>query len=201
MAVLAILPGMPEVTQILNAIREGDRQAFDELLPVVYGELRRLAAQKLRHEAPGQTIQATALVHEVYLRLVAPKDRGWDNRGHFFAAAAEAMRRILIDRARMKKRVKRGAGAQRLELEQLDLTCPVPSEELLALDEALERLQLQDPQKAELVKLRFFAGMTTEQAAELLRISRATAERYWSFARAWLYREITGGNDRGSAQQ
>ena len=189
---------MPEVTQILSALRGGDRRAFDELLPVVYSELRRLAAQKLRRESPGQTIQATALVHEAYLRLVGPQDQSWENRGHFFAAAAEAMRRILIDRARKKKRIKRGAGAQRLDLATLDLTCPVPSDELLALDEALARLQQQDPQKAELVKLRFFAGMTTEQAAELLNISRATAERHWSFARAWLYREITGGSERNN---
>jgi RNA polymerase sigma factor (TIGR02999 family) len=182
---------MTDVTQILSAIREGDRKAFDELLPLVYRELRRLAAQKLRHEAPGQTIQATALVHEVYLRLVGPNDRNWDSRGHFFAAAAEAMRRFLIDRARAKKRVKRGGEMQRLDLDQLDLTCPIPSEELLALDEALGRLRQRDPLKAELVQLRFFAGMTMEQAAEMLDISRATAERYWSFARAWLYREIT----------
>jgi RNA polymerase sigma factor (TIGR02999 family) len=182
---------MPDVTQILSALRAGSREAFDELLPLVYSELRSLAAQKLRHEGPGQTIQATALVHEAYLRLVGPRDPSWESRAHFFSAAAEAMRRILIERARAKKRIKRGGGAQRLDLEQLDLTCPAPSDELLALDEALERLGQQDPSKAELVKLRFFAGMTTEQAAELLGISRATAERHWSFARAWLYREIT----------
>jgi RNA polymerase sigma factor (TIGR02999 family) len=181
---------MPEVTQILNAIRAGDRHAFQDLLPIVYDELRSLAAQKLNHESAGQTIQATALVHEVYLRLIAPSDPGWDSRGHFFAAAAEAMRRILIDRARAKKRLKRGAGARRLDLDQLDLTCPEPTEELLALNDALERLSVEDAKKAELVKLRFFVGMTNEQAAEVLGISRSTAERYWAFARAWLYREI-----------
>ena len=196
---MAILPDMPEVTQILSALRDGDRQAFDQLLPVVYDELRTLAAQKLRHEAPGQTMQATALVHEVYLRLVGPNERTFENRGHFFAAAAEAMRRILIDRARAKNRIKRGGSLKRLDLNQLDLTCPVPSDELLALDEALEQLTVEDPVKAELVKLRFYAGMTTEQAAELLSISRATAERYWSFARAWLYRAITAGENRDAA--
>ena len=182
---------MTEFSQILSAVQQGDREAYDELLPLVYKELRLLAAQKLRREAPGQTIQATALVHEVYLRLIAPEDHNWKSRSHFFAAAAEAMRRILIERARAKKRLKRDAGGQRLDLDQLDLSCPVPSEELLALDEALGRLCEKDPVKGELVKLRFFAGMTTEQVAELLNISRATAERYWSYARAWLYREIT----------
>jgi RNA polymerase sigma factor (TIGR02999 family) len=182
-----------EVTRILSAIREGDQQALAELLPAVYGELRRIAAQRLRGEKPGQTLDATALVHEAYLRLLGPTEQAhWENRAHFFAAAAEAMRRILIDRARAKKRLKRGGQAQRLDLERLDLSCPVPSDELLALDEALSRLQQKDPRKAELVKLRFFAGMTNDQAAELLGISRATAERDWTFARAWLYKEITG---------
>jgi RNA polymerase sigma factor (TIGR02999 family) len=185
---------MEDVTRIFGAICQGDPKALDELFPLVYEELRSMAAQRLEGESPGNTLQATALVHEAYLRLVGPADVAWENRGHFFGAAAEAMRRILIDRARAKHRVKRGAGAKRLDLTQLDLACPVPSEELLALDEALQRLEQQDSKKAQLVKLRFFAGMTTEQSARVLGISRATAERYWSFARAWLYHELVAGD-------
>jgi RNA polymerase sigma factor (TIGR02999 family) len=181
---------MEEVTRILGDIERGDRQAMDALLPLVYDELRQLAAQRLGDEAPGQTLQPTALVHEAYLRLIGTAEPHWESRGYFFAAAAEAMRRILIDRARAKLRDKRGGGARRLDLNQLDLACPTPSPELLALDEALERLQRTDRVKAELVKLRFFTGLTTEQAAQVLGISRATAERYWSFARAWLYQEL-----------
>lgn len=182
---------MNDVTQILHAISAGDSGASDALLPIVYTELRRLAARKLAREAPGQTLEPTALVHEAYIRLVGNADCRWENRGHFFAAAAEAMRRILIDRARRKKRLKRGSRPKRLDLKEIDLAYEMPADELIALDEALEKLQSEDPAKAELVKLRFFAGLTVEQAAEALGISRATADRHWRFARAWLYHEMT----------
>jgi RNA polymerase sigma factor (TIGR02999 family) len=181
---------MSEATQILDAMAAGDPQAADRLLPLVYAELRRLAAGQLRREPAGQTLEPTALVHEAFLRLVGDAECRWDNRGHFFAAAAEAMRRILIDRARRKKRLKRGAGARRLELKDIDLAYEMPADELLALDEALEKLESQQPVKAQLIKLRFFAGLTMEQAAAVLGISRATADRYWQFARAWLYHEL-----------
>lgn len=185
-----ILSLMSDVTRILEAICDGDSDAVERLLPLVYDELRRLAAAKLAHEAPGQTLQATALVHEVYLRLVGGVEPRWETRGHFFTAAAEAMRRILIDRARSRKRQKRGGGAKRLALDELDLASPPPDDELLALDEALSKLAVEEPVKAELVKLRFFAGLSVEQAAAALGISRATADRYWSFARAWLFHEL-----------
>jgi RNA polymerase sigma factor (TIGR02999 family) len=185
---------MNEVTRLLAAIDAGDRQAADALLPLVYAELRRLAARKLAHETPGQTLDATGLVHEAYLRLVdADGDPPWDNRGHFFAAAAEAMRRILVDNARRKRSRKHGGGRQREDLEDVDLAAPEPSEDVLALDEALTRLAARDPVKAELVKLRYFAGLSLPQAAEVLGISTSTADRYWAYARAWLYREITRG--------
>src|SRR5688572_15328519 len=193
---------MTEATQILDAIAAGDPQAAERLLPLVYAELRRLAAGQLRREPAGQTLEPTALVHEAFLRLVGPasgqasaRDPQWENRGHFFAAAAEAMRRILIDRARQKKRIKRGGGVQRLELKEGDLAYEMPADELLALDEALEKLASQQPVKAQLIKLRFFAGLTMEQAAEALGISRATADRYWQFSRAWLYHELTRESD------
>jgi RNA polymerase sigma factor (TIGR02999 family) len=185
---------MNDVTKILDAITGGEAGALDRLLPVVYDELRRLAAVKLVQEAKGQTLQATALVHEAYLRLVGGQTPHFETRGHFFTAAAEAMRRILIDRARGKGRQKRGGGARRLELNELDLASPPPNEDLLALDEALTRLEAEDCVKAELVKLRFFAGLTDEQAAAALGISRATAARYWAFARAWLFHELTGAD-------
>src|SRR5687768_13673151 len=167
---------MTEATQILEAIDAGDPQAADRLLPLVYAELRRLAAGQLRREPAGQTLERTALVHEAFLRLVGPssgeasarRDPQWENRGHFLAAAAEAMRRILIERARQKKRIKRGGGAQRLELKEGDLAYEMPADELLALDEVLEKLESQQPVKAQLIKLRFFAGLTMEQAAETL---------------------------------
>ncbi|HEY2250242.1 MAG TPA: sigma-70 family RNA polymerase sigma factor [Planctomycetaceae bacterium] len=181
---------MSEVTRILEAIGSGDTGALERLLPLVYDELRRLAAAKLAHEARGHTLQATALVHEAYLRLIAGAEPRFQTRGHFFTAAAEAMRRILIDRARSRGRQKRGGGARRLELNDLDLASPPPDDDLLALDEALSKLEAEDPVKANLVKLRFFAGLTVEQAATALGISRATADRYWSFARAWLFHEI-----------
>jgi len=175
------------VAQILNSIDKGDPRAAGELLPLVYTELRRLAAQRLAQEAPGQTLEATALVHEAYLRLVdvaqAPQ---WNSRGHFFAAAAEAMRRILIDRARRKRRPKHGGDRKRIDLDEA-LSVVDPREDLLALDEALGQLALQEPAKAELVKLRYFAGLSLEEAAACLNISPATAKRYWSVARAWLF--------------
>ncbi len=182
---------MSEVTRILTAIQQGERGAADQLLPLVYEELRRLAAQKLAQEAPGQTLQATALVHEAYLRLVQPEpDADWNSRGHFFAAAAEAMRRILIERARGRQRLRHGGGRRRLDLDAVHpLTLP-PADELLDLDEALARLAEASPARAELVKLRFFAGLTMAEAAQALGISLATAERYWTFARTWLYAEL-----------
>jgi RNA polymerase sigma factor (TIGR02999 family) len=182
---------MNEVTQLLKAIEHGDPQAADQLLPLVYDELRRLAAQKLRLEAPGQTLQATALVHEAWLRLVGQGDQPWDSRGHFFAAAAESMRRILVENVRRKRSLKQGGGRAREEL-AIDLAAAEPVEDLLALDEALDKLAGKDPLKAELVKLRYFAGMTIEEAAAALGISPATAKRYWTYTRAWLYQEIAG---------
>jgi RNA polymerase sigma factor (TIGR02999 family) len=162
-------------------------------LPLVYGELRQLAAQRLARERPGQTLQATALVHEAYVRLVGTqKDQKWSGRGHFFAAAAEAMRRILVERARRNNRLKHGGQFQRVELESGCLVSAEPSFDLLALDEALTRLAVTEPAKAELVKLRFFAGLTMPEAAAALGISRATAERHWTFARSWLYAELAG---------
>ena len=185
---------MGEVTRLLSAIEQGDPQAASKLLPLVYDELRRLAAQKLAQEKPGETLQATALVHEAYLRLVGKDDEPrWANCGHFFAAAAEAMRRILIDQARAKRAQKRGGGRKRNELE--DMAAPHDDEELLALDEALQKLAKQDPLKAKLVELRYFAGLTGDQAAEVLDISSATADRHWAYARAWLQAEVRGGND------
>jgi RNA polymerase sigma factor (TIGR02999 family) len=185
---------MSDVTRILNAIERGDAKATDELLPLVYEELRVLAAQKLSHEPPGQTLQATALVHEAYLRLVGDEPQGWNSRGHFFAAAAEAMRRILIDNARRKRSDKWGGGRNRIDLEGVEpvgSTCPDP-DSLIALDEALRRLSQIDTAKAEVVKLRYFAGLTIEQTAASLGISPATAKRLWTYARAWLIREMGG---------
>src|SRR5262245_1922696 len=190
---------MNEVTRILSAIEQGDPSAAEQLLPLVYDELRRLAAARMAAEPAGQTLQPTALVHEAYLRLVdAPAGEGgepqrWDSRGHFFAACAEAMRRIVVEAARRKKRARHGGGHQRVEVELADLPTRPPADDLLALDEALGRLGQLDPVKARLVTLRYFAGMTIEQAAEALGISRVTAHRYWTFARAWLHRQMTGG--------
>jgi len=187
---------MTDVTRILNAIERGDAGATDELLPLVYEELRLLAAQKLSHETPGQTLQATALVHEAYLRLVGDEPQNWQSRGHFFGAAAEAMRRILVDHARQKKSQKHGAGHQRVALEGLEVAGDEPPAQLLRLDEALTKLAQQDPEVAELVKLRYFGGLTLEQAAEIKGISRRTAGRYWSYARLWLFREVTTEDGR-----
>lgn len=185
---------MADVTRILEMIQGGDAKATDELLPVVYEELRLLAARKLSSEPPGQTLQATALVHEAYLRLVGDDSKGWDNRGHFFAAAAEAMRRILVEKARRKNTAKRGGNRARIDLPDLEAPAGLPSDELVLLDQALNRLHEEAPLKAELVKLRFFAGLSIDQAAEALGISRATAIRDWSFARAWLYQQVRGGD-------
>ncbi|MFC1738454.1 ECF-type sigma factor [Planctomycetota bacterium] len=184
---------MSEVTRILSAIERGDVQAVDELFPLVYRELRQLASQRLSQEKPGQTLQATALVHEAYLRLVGQEEQSWSGRGHFFTAAAEAMRRILIENARRKRRLKRGGDRQRIGLRDIHLAVESSSEDLIALDEVLEKLAKKDKVKADLVKLRFFAGLTNEQAAEVLGISVNTADRYWTYARSWLHLEILGG--------
>jgi len=185
---------MSEVTRILSAIEQGEPQAAEQLLPLVYDELRSLAAGKLAREQPGQTLQATALVHEAYLRLV-DQDRiqRWDSRGHFFAAAAEAMRRILVDRARRKRTDKHGGQHQRQDLDDVEIVAAAPSEDLVALDEALTRLATEDPAKAELVKLRYFAGLSIDESARALGISSATAKRHWAYARAWLFHQIEGG--------
>jgi RNA polymerase sigma factor (TIGR02999 family) len=180
-----------EVTRILFAIEDGDPQAAEQLLPLVYDELRKLAAQRLAQEKPGHTLQATALVHEAYLRLVdTDREEHWNSRGHFFAAAAEAMRRILVDAARHKRSRKRGGGMVRHEIGDVQLAAPELNEEILALDEALARLTARDPIKAQLVTLRHFAGLTIEEAAQALGISLTTANRYWAYARAWLHQEI-----------
>lgn len=187
---------MTEVTRILDQVHPDDPIAAELLLPLVYGELRHLAAQRLAHEKPGQTLQATALVHEAYLRLVGPNpEKPWDGRRHFFAAAAEAMRRILVNRARDKGRVKRGGGWRRLNLERIDVSIAEPPEELLDLSDALDKLTEEDPVCAELVKLRFFAGLSLDDAASTLGVVRRTADRYWAFARSWLYAELRKGQD------
>jgi RNA polymerase sigma factor (TIGR02999 family) len=182
---------MSDVTRILNAIERGDAKATDELLPSVYEELRVLAAQKLSHEAPGQTLQATALVHEAYLRLVGDAPQSWESRGHFFAAAAEAMRRILVDRARRKKCAKHGGAARRVDLHDAMAAVEAAPEGLIAMDEALTKLGDKDVEAARLVKLAYFGGLSLEQAAEVLGMSSRTAYRHWAFARAWLYQAIT----------
>ncbi len=183
---------MSDVTRILNAIEGGDAKASDELLPLVYEELRVLAARKLSHEPPGQTLQATALVHEAYLRLIREECQDWKSRRHFFRTAAEAMRRILIDNARRKKRVKHGGERQRSELHETILSHShvMPVDDLLALDEALKKLSLEDEIKAEVVKLRYFAGLSVEQTSDVLELSPRTVKRYWAYARAWLLCEI-----------
>jgi RNA polymerase sigma factor (TIGR02999 family) len=183
---------MTEITRILSAMEEGDPHAAEQLLPLVYDELRKLGSQKLCHEKPGQTLQATALVHEAYLRLVASDTpRLYQDRAHFFAAASAAMRRILIDQARRKQSQKRGGGMERQELR--DLVAAQPDAEILALDQALEKLAVIDPMKAKLVELRYFAGLSGDDAAEVLGISPSTADRYWAYARAWLQAEVRGG--------
>jgi RNA polymerase sigma factor (TIGR02999 family) len=182
---------MTEVTRILSAIEQGNPAAAEQLLPLVYDELRKLAAQKMAREKRGQTLEATALVHEAYMRLLGKADEPhWNSRGHFFAAAAEAMRRILVESARRKSRLKHGRGRRRIDLDSGCLVSAAPSLDLVALDEALSRLAEIEPAKAELVKLRFFAGLKMPEAAAALDISLATAERYWTFARSWLYAEL-----------
>ena len=184
---------MSHVTRILSAIEQGDPHAAEQLLPLVYDELRKLAAQRLAQEPPGRTLQATALVHEAYLRLVdVDKTEQWNSRGHFFAAAAEAMRRILIEDARRKGRVKHGGRRARIELDHVDLADDGTGEDILALDEALERLTAEEPVAAEVVKLRYFAGLTTDQAAVTLGISLRTANRHWAYAKAWLFQQMKG---------
>lgn len=183
---------MSDVTRILSEIEQGDPSAAEQLLPLVYEELRKLAAQKMAQESPDHTLQATALVHEVYIRLVdVEKAQHWDSRGHFFAAAAEAMRRILISNARRKKSEKRGGGFHRVDLSKAELVAPQQPDKLIALDEALTRLEEKEPATAQLVKLRYFAGMTVKEAAQVLGTSTATAERSWSYARAWLQNEVS----------
>jgi RNA polymerase sigma factor (TIGR02999 family) len=182
---------MTDVTRILSAIEQGDPQAAAQLLPLVYDELRKLAAQRLAKEKAWQTLQATALVHEAYIRLVDVKQaQQWNSRGHFFSAAAEAMRRILVERARGKGRAKRGGGLQRLDVDAVSLATSVTPDQLLAVDEALAKLALDDPTAAQIVKLRYFAGLTVEEAAQALAIGTTTAYRHWNYARAWLYREL-----------
>jgi len=181
---------LSDVTRILESIEHGDPRAADELLPLVYGELRKLAASKMANESPNQTLQPTALVHEAWMRLVGETNPKFDGRAHFFAAAAEAMRRILIDNARRKKALRHGGDQQRVELEGVEVAAPGGDDELLAVNEALDKLAAQNKVEAELVKLRYFVGMTLEEAAQVLNISARTADTYWAHARAWLYREI-----------
>jgi RNA polymerase sigma factor (TIGR02999 family) len=181
---------MTDLTRILERVQQGDPKAANELLPLVYGELRKLAAHKMASEAPGHTLQPTALVHEAWLRLAGSENQRWENRAHFFGAAAEAMRRILVESARRKQRLKRGGQMERVDLAEIELPLPLPDDELLALDEALERLVAFNPSAAEVVKLCFFVGLTHEQAARELDVSVSTVERLWAFARAWLFQEI-----------
>jgi len=181
---------MNDVTRILNAVEQGDSRATAQLLPLVYDELRRIASHKMAAESPGHTLQATALVHEAWLRLAGPQESTWENRAHFFAAAAEAMRRILVEHARRRQSQKRGAGAERLEFDESNLILAAPPDELLAVNEALDTLAREDNQAAELVKLRYFVGMTMEEAANAMNLPKRTAESVWTYARAWLHREI-----------
>ena len=191
---------MSDVTRILSQIESGDPSAAEQLLPLVYDELRKLAAAKLAQEKPGQTLQATALVHEAYLRLVdADQVRLWNSRWHFFAAAAESMRRILIDRARDKKRLRRGGHRRRIDLDGIDIALNTPEDILLDLDEALGRLAAVYPECAELVTLRFFAGMSLGESAAALGLARRTANRYWAYARAWLHQQLSGDGDRAGS--
>jgi RNA polymerase sigma factor (TIGR02999 family) len=183
---------MSDVTRILQSMESGDAKAAGELLPLMYGELRKLAASKMAHETPNQTLQPTALVHEAWLRLTGNENVKWNGRAHFFGAAAEAMRRILIDNARRKSARRHGGGQQRLDVDEIDIAAPGKDEELLAINDALEEFAKIDQQKAELVKLRYFIGLTNEEAAEILGVSAPTARRWWNYARAWLYQKIQG---------
>jgi RNA polymerase sigma factor (TIGR02999 family) len=191
---------MSDVTQILSRIEAGDPSATDELLPLVYDELRRLAAQRLAQEKPGQTLQSTALVHEAYLRLVdGQKAQHWNSRGHFFGAAAEAMRRILVNRARDKGRLKRGGQLRRVDLEQIELATDAPNDDLLAIDESIALLAAENPECADVVKLRFFAGLSIDETAAALGISASTAKRHWAYARAWLFDALSSSGPATSS--
>ena len=181
---------MSDITRVLQAVGRGEGKAADELLPMVYEELRRLAAARMAHEAAGQTLQPTAVVHEAWLRLVSNGTRSWQNRAHFFGAAAEAMRRILIENARRKSRLKRGGGLARLDIDGLDLAAATPDDTILLIDEALEELRAEDPDKAQIVVLKFFAGLTNHEVADSLGIAERTVERQWAYARAWIYQRI-----------
>ncbi|HEX4349446.1 MAG TPA: sigma-70 family RNA polymerase sigma factor [Verrucomicrobiae bacterium] len=189
---------MSEVTRTLTAMEQGDAAASEDLLPLVYSELRRMAAHKMASEPAGHTLQPTALVHEAWLKLVDSPAQSWQNRAHFFGAAAEAMRRILIDRARRKSRLRRGAGAEHLDADEVEIASPAPDDQLLALNDALDRFAALEPQQAELVKLRYFVGLKIDEASKVLGISEATAKRWWAYARAWLYHELQNQN-RGSS--
>lgn len=192
---------MSDVTRILNAIQQGDSQAAEDLLPLVYSELRQLAAHKMAMEAPGHTLQPTALVHEAWLRMAGTSPPTWQNRAHFFGAAAEAMRRILVEHARRKQSLKRGGGGEQVELHESMLVFSAPPDEVLAVHEALDKLAAEDPAAAELVKLRYFAGMTMEEAAAALGLAKRTAEDLWTYARVWLHREIRGTPSHESSAQ
>ena len=181
---------MNELTQMLQAIRRGDGQASEELLPLVYNELRQLAMARMAQESAGQTLQATALVHEAWLRMVGTGDRTWQNRAHFFGAAAEAMRRILVENARRKYRLKRGGGQIRVDIEDIDVAAATPDEKVLLMDEALEQLKAQDPEKARIVVLKFFGGLTNQEVAENIGVTERTVERQWAYAKAWLFQKI-----------
>jgi RNA polymerase sigma factor (TIGR02999 family) len=179
-----------EVTQVLQALARGDGRASEDLLPLVYEELRRLASMRMSQEERGQTLQATALVHEAWLRMIGDGDRTWQNRAHFFGAASEAMRRILVENARRKSRLKRGGGQLRVDIDELDLTTTPPDEKILLMNDALEQLQAEDPEKARIVVLKFFGGLTNQEAAETLRVTERTIERQWAYAKAWLLQKI-----------
>ena len=181
---------MSDITQVLQAIRSGNDHASEELLPLVYNELRHLAAARMAQESAGQTLQATALVHEAWLRMVGDGDRGWQNRAHFFGAASEAMRRILVENARHKSRIKRGGGQIRLDIADMDLVATTPDEKVLLINEALEQLLKQEPDKAKIVVMKFFGGMTNQEVAENLGVTERTVERQWAYAKAWLYQNI-----------
>lgn len=193
---------MSDVTQILSQIESGDPSASEQLLPLIYDELRKLAADKLANEKPGQTLQGTALVHEAYIRLVdVEQAQRWDSRGHFFAAAALAMRRILVEQARRKRRLKRGGEGQCIPLEEIELECGLQSDELLGLDEAIAKFESEDPEKAKVVQFRFFVGMNHDEVADVMGISAVTARRHWRYARAWLRRELGAASDNRDSDE
>ena len=196
-----MMDGESEITRIFRAIREGQSNSSNELFPLVYAELRKLAQARLKHETPGQTLQPTALVHEVFLRLVAPDDQqDWENLGHFFAAAAHAMRRILIENARKKNSLKRGGDRNRVEIEVDELALEFDDEQLIRLDDALAKMVIEEPEKAKLIELRFFGGMSVEQSCEVLMISRATFHRHWNSARAWLFLQMSDDEESQETQ-